>query len=234
MTNYEKLKPQDFINMQDGVIKFNQLMGNAIGDKSLIPTYNALSIEEANGDGELLDSVLEDDMEGVCDGLIDLVFTNFYYALLKGVDLRNEMSYLDRLCTVGVVVKHSLYEYACLILSELKQGNARSSQRWLLVAMVEHQDKFDFIGAFKDVEASNLSKFVKQGEVNVSEEVNKIESAGRYGGVFVEEIGTEEGIYLAFRAMEDKANNVTFSGKGKMIKVEGLYTEPSLAQFIRK
>ncbi|QXN60184.1 hypothetical protein KUA24_117 [Vibrio phage HNL01] len=231
----KKLEAQDFIDMQTKVLHFNTVMGNSVEDKSLIPTYQSLCLEELTGEGELIGSLDKGDMEGVCDGISDLVFTAFMYASLKGVNLKVEREWLDRLCTEGVVEDIPLEAYAQHMLAEVENGYARAAQRWLIMMMVQHQDKFDFSGAVSEVYDSNMSKFIpvyKMTGEGAEFECSLIEGNGRYGTVFFETVSANGEEYYSFRALQDKANGVTFSGSGKLIKVEGYFIEPELEKFV--
>lgn len=235
MTN--KLTPQNFIHMQQGVLHFNEVMGNSVTDKSLIPTHQALSIEELTKKNELLDSIQKGDMIGVLDGIIDCCFVVGYYASLKGVDLNQEVEWLERICEDGTY-DYSLEEYAPHILLDIENGYARAAQRWLIMMMIAHQDRFDFVGGYEEVFRSNMSKYISEVEILgksvtlLDELVCKVEATGRYGQVFYEKVKANGKSYYAFRALQDLENGVTFGGKGKLVKVEGYFTEPELEKFV--
>lgn len=232
-----KLTPKDFINIQQNVIHFNEVMGNSVTDKSLIQTYQALSIEELTKKNELLDSIQKGDMIGVLDGILDCCFVIGYYATLKGVDLNQEVKWLERICENGTY-DYSLEEYTNHILIDIENGYARAAQRWLIMMMIAHQNNFDFIKGFDEVFRSNMSKYISEtelleGSITLLDElVYKVEAEGRYGEVFYDKVKANGKIYYAFRALQDLNNGVTFRGKGKLVKVEGYFTEPVLEKFV--
>jgi NTP pyrophosphatase (non-canonical NTP hydrolase) len=83
----------------------------------------------------------------------------------------------------------------------------------------------DIEGAVKEVEASNLSKFIYVGTgqlsdlewIHMDEQKRQIESEGRYKGVYWERVGE----YVVF-----------YDENGKILKSPSTYFEPKLEQFI--
>lgn len=83
----------------------------------------------------------------------------------------------------------------------------------------------DLIGAFKEVEASNLSKFIFVGDMELTPQqlgeyaqlANDIEAQGRYTGVIWKRVGE----YIVF-----------YDNKGKIMKCPTTYFEPDLSKFI--
>ncbi len=233
MNKVSLLTPQDFIDFEEGVLNFNKCMGNVVGtreeNKKLINTYQKLSYEECFGEGELLDSVEKGDLEGELDGLIDCVFTVFYWNNLTHPKrfLSQELTWLRNLSTaedVGVC-----YD----TLSEsIGEEDAMNSQTELIHLLFDAQNKFDIRGAFKEILSSNMSKFAVKGEINIEEEKTYIEGKGRYFDITTEEVNVGGKTYIAFKAGKDLQNNVTFVSP-KLIKCS-TFVEPELKQFIYK
>lgn len=226
----KKLTVQDVLYMQKEVIRFNSLMGNSIDNKGLIDTYKFLTKEECLGDGELLDSYRKGDKEGTLDGLIDMVFVSFYFALLEGHKLQDD-EYLDR--QVNIETNMTTLSNDLLDIEKLVQDGLSFYTRNTLVRILSKGEvafQYDIMGAFNNILESNLSKLVVKGTVDPYEEMDKILAKGRYSVLSVEEVENEGIVYLAFKALHDSQNDVTFS-EPKLIKTS-LFKEPELGQFI--
>lgn len=84
---------------------------------------------------------------------------------------------------------------------------------------------FDIESAIKEVEASNLSKFIYVGDKELSPYENmtfnsqaiQIEDEGRYEGVYWKRVGE----YIVF-----------YDGNGKILKAPSTYFEPNLEKFV--
>lgn len=226
-----KLKAEDFVFMEKEIVKFNTLMGNSVTDSHLKNTYQNLSIEEVVK--ELLPAYEANDKIEILDALIDGAFVVFYWALLNntGDALENNIRWLSRDICVNVVEEDDNVQSILLQMKEdINNGAVFNVQTHLCVLISYYQTQFDIMGAFKEVLRSNLSKYITAESVDIDEEVSYIESAGRYADITVEEIETEDGILLAFKAGKDLQNNVTFK-KPKLIKTRN-FSEPELGKFI--
>lgn len=225
-----KLTPEDFIFMEKEVVKFNSIMSNSLEDETLKSTYHKLSIEEIVQ--ELLPAYEDNNKIEILDALVDGVFVVFYWALLsnKGFSLEYNLRWLREY----VCIQKEKTSHLCDIIKNLTDcviyDSVSSAQTRLCVLLAEYQDEFDIMGAFREVLRSNLSKFTPASNVDIDGEVAYIESVGRYGDITVDEIETEDGMLLAFRAGKDLQSGVTF-GKPKLIKPRS-FSEPQLEQFI--
>ena len=224
-----ELTAQDVLYMQDEVIRFNKMMGNEVTDIDLSPSYYNFTKEELFGEDELLDSYRKKDLEGILDGAIDLFFTCGYWANLHGHILEDNV-WLKTISTEANMQK------VRDILEDLEQsvisGYSFYSQTNLLHLLHNEtfQGLFDVLGAFKEVMSSNMSKYVVKGSVDIEEESNYITSQGRYEDISVVEVESSGITYLAFKALRDNKNDVTFNTP-KLIKTR-LFKEPELKQFI--
>jgi len=233
--NTKKLTPEDFLFMQDEVVRFNKMMGNSLdctgaAKEALINTYRKLSLEEVVGEGELLDSVAKGDKVGVLDGYVDCVFTIFYYALLEGEGLREGDLWLLEEC-------ESVHGEICLqwLEEDLHVDNpAIDSHTHLIASILAEQDNYDFVGAFNEVMKSNMSKYAIKSDIHIPTELGLILSKGRYEELSYDEIeseGGEGGAYIAFKASKDAQNGVEFKTP-KLIKCS-TFVEPELEKFIK-
>ena len=221
------MQVSDIKQMLSDVVTFNTIMGNSLDNKDLISTYESLTKEEFFGKGEFKDSYIKGDLEGQLDGLCDLVYTCGYWALLEGYNLENN---------VGTALDFTDNTFLSDDIKDLEYSINEGLSAYALNNLItilskkEVTSKFDIVGAFNEVKRSNLSKFVPAESVDIDEEVTYIESVGRYADISVEEIETEDGVLLAFKAGKDLQNNVTFK-KPKLIKTRN-FSEPQLEQFI--
>ena len=227
----KKLTPEDFIFMEKEIVKFNKLMGNCVTDEHLIPTYQNLSVEEVVK--ELLPAHNVDDKIEILDALIDGAFVVFYWALLNSSQntLENNESWLrEYICIDNIEEPENIKDILMEMAKDINRGSSFDVQTHLCVLLSYYQTQYDIMGAYREVLRSNLSKFVPAESVDIDEEVTYIESVGRYIEITVEEIETEDGVLLAFKACKDLQNNVIFK-KPKLIKTRN-FSEPQLEQFI--
>lgn len=227
------LTGEDILYMQDQVIKFNEIAGNNVKDKSLISLYKSLTEEELLGEDELIDSWNKEDMVGVLDGLIDSVFVCFYWAVLNGYGFSKSSSDKWYETAIDEVETYSTEELLSFLVDELKFDNPFGYQTNFIILLYKLSEKFDIVSAFDIINGSNLSKFVnvnrKEGvdQQDLDLEVKYISSQGRYGGVNYHKVGD----YYVFTAKEDVKNNVVFT-KSKIVKPSSFKEVEGLEQFI--
>ena len=226
-----KLTPQDFIFMEKEIVKFNELMGNSLDDDRLVSTYQKLSVEEVVK--ELLPAYQTNDTVEILDALIDGAFVVFYWTLLNNPDnsLGKNLRWLEEdVCIDEVDTEDEMKNVLLALGSYIEKGDSFCAQTYLYIAISYYQTQFDIMGAFREVLRSNLSKFILNGTVDIQEEIDYIESVGRYSDITVTEKEQGGEIYLAFKALRDNQNDVTFD-KPKLIKTRN-FSEPQLEQFI--
>lgn len=232
MTQFQKLTPQDFLHFQKEVENFNTLMGNSVKDKTLPPTYQNLSIEELTGKDELINSILREDRVGIIDGLIDEIFTCFYYNRLQGYHLEDLSAWIETVAPVVEYFEVTPLQHAESILTALHRGNSLVAICQLISLILREQNNYNIRGAFEEVLRSNLSKLVKaEKDVDTQGEVAYILSQGRYADITVETMEVPSGKYYAFKARQDLESGVTFSGNGKLVK-SSQFSEADLERFV--
>jgi predicted HAD superfamily Cof-like phosphohydrolase len=106
----DKLLEEDEVNkMQQAVQEFHEAVGLTSNEAPRIPSAAdiqlriALMQEELTGPGELVDSMVKQDLIGIADGLADLLYVVFGTAVTYGIDIqpifdevhRSNMSKLD-------------------------------------------------------------------------------------------------------------------------------------------
>lgn len=223
-----KITTKDIMIMVQGVIDFNTVMGNDLSNKELTQTYLDLTKEEFYGTSEFYQSYLSGDKDGMLDGVVDLTFTSFAWYLLQGYTFKEE--YIDQLIKESNMtsLKTDVLDLKDLIDQGLSYYTVNTLIR--ILAKDEVTSKFDIMGGFKNILASNMSKVVLEGELDVGAELKLIESKGRYKDITVQEVINGGKVYLAFKAGEDTENNVKFRAP-KIIKTS-LFVEPDLKKFI--
>lgn len=229
-SSLNKVTVEDVLYMQSEVIRFNEMMGNDVTDKDLIPTYKHLVHEEFFSDGEFLDSYRKEDLVGICDGIIDLIYVAVYYANLNGHFLEDGEFLREHL------PKEADMQKVSSIVKDMEFAIKENLPYYTLTGLMKliHNtfvsEVFDIKGAFNEIRESNLSKYCLASETDIEGELAHIKSVGRYSGLSVEEIESDGVIYLAFKALRDNKNDVDFS-KPKLIKTRN-FKEPQLEQFI--
>ena len=212
-----KLTVEDFLYFQEEVIKWNEVFGNSRYDKTLISTYHNLTKEEFYGKREYLDSVTTGNLVGELDGLIDMIFTGFFLAVLCDNILSREhcQSLLNQtLCNFDE-------EDLDTFLSWDPLNNSFMVREALIDLLIRGSNLFNIRGAFDRVLESNYSKAVDVREpINITEELFKIEKAGRYA-----ELSTNTtGGYIIIKAHKDLREGKEYL-KGKIIK-SSLFKSP--------
>ena len=221
----KKLTVEDIYYMQDAVVKWNETFSNMADDKSLIPTYENLVREEWGGENEYYNSYLAGDLVGRLDGIADLIFTGFMLGALTGKGYTEDDDlWLNRVLSDDHDLELEVYQTQVVI-----GGKSSANLSTQLVFLLAAESKYmDIRGGFDRVLESNYSKAIPSGSgIDVNLEIARIESEGRYGGVYVEPSGD----FLVLRAKYDLKEGAEFP-KGKIIK-SSLFKEPcDLGEFI--
>lgn len=173
---------------EDLVIHFNDTFGNKVTDKSLINVYKNLTKEEISGKMEMLSSYIDEDWEGVLDGLCDTLFTGLMWLNLHGLCLPKE--YLKTTDIKGI----SKYDFK-LLEKSLDEDRVEFFQRALIDLSIKVSRISDIQGAFERVYESNMSKVLINFKSEDYEQVKcRLEREGRYSDIFFEEL--EDGVVV--------------------------------------
>lgn len=225
-----KLTLEDVLEMFRTVIEWNSYAGNLPSDKTLDKVYHQLTVAEFSGKNEFLVGVHSHNDELILDGVADLTFTSFMWAAINGMDeeLLKATFNTAEICsgfgeaTYGGTIK--LMDYY------IEEKDSFQFVRELLTFMLITEYKYDFVGSFGEVQASNLSKFPKVEDVKCPEtELEIILDKGRYVGLDYKEIN---GRYI-FTAMQDLEDGVRFD-KPKVIKPSIFQDVKDLQRFVYK
>ena len=223
----------------DAVVEFMNVAGQEVNNIYKEPTTKvgnfrlALINEEMTGSKELFDSIAKDDLNGILDGICDVLYVA-YGALATfglGVDSYTVPTQRSSLQSTALRMSH-----ASELMKRVKDGYEQTTRGLLAGDIrtihnglnniifctidISTSHNFDLIGAFKEVHASNMSKFcksAKEAEESIAQRMH--EKPTDYRGATVHEIpGTS---YFVIRRADD----------GKVLK--GLdFFEPDLNKFI--
>lgn len=214
------LTVEQFQYMEDKVLEWNKVFGNDLNDKSLIPTYVNLCIEEGS---EYVKADQTDNHVEKVDALVDSVYTGFMLnRLQEGQSYGKWFS--------AVITDNMTTPSLRILLSALKEYEYIYGYTTNLpVILLEESEHYDIFNAFKLITESNFSKAAPLS-VDIESEIEYITSQGRYADVFAEESNG----YIIFKAKQDLQEGNTFE-KGKIVKWRG-YKSPEdlggLEQFI--
>lgn len=218
------LTTEDLLYFQEEVILWNKTFGNSVDNKSLIETYRNLTIEEFTGKGEYYDSILSGDQVGELDGLVDMIFTGFFWAVLEG--------YINPKVTLTSKGGTSPFIFDVTHLNlVIEDAGVLLIREMLIDLLYTASTSFNISGAFDRVLASNYSKAVHVKEnLDISEELGIIEEEGRYTDLSSE----QEGEYIILKANTDIQEGKSYE-KAKIIK-SSLFKSPEdlggLSEFI--
>lgn len=215
------LTPNDLINFNNTVIKFNTMMGNDLfttdpeQKAKLLETYRNLSLEELTGKGELIESIEAEDKAGILDGLCDLIYTGFAYCTLEGgrCNINRNEDWVtkgswkrDNTSTTGALLEGMVHS--------LETSRPYGFQTEFLNVLGRVFTEFDIVAGFDRVTESNFSKVILTNTITDLEgEIQTIINAGRYSGIATRTVGE----YTVFTATEDLQEGRTF-GSPKIIK----------------
>lgn len=203
---------KDILDMQQKVIRFNEVMGNDVNDKSLIPTHINLTKEESK---ELLQAYKDDNHEEVIDAIIDIFFTGCYWWVLDdftltGADPWFKEGYWTQ--SQGAIVEDIGYVLDTVNTRAIS-STIHDFQCNFLHLIGNVSKVYNLVGAFERVYQSNMSKTCLKKDVDVEKEIEYIETQGRYSDVFAE----ENGEYVVFKARKDLQEG-NFFENGKIVK----------------
>lgn len=203
---------KDMLYFQEEVIKWNALFGNSVEDQSLIPTYKSLAVEELLGKGELLDSLSAKDHKGICDGLVDFIFTAGFWLNLRGTYITQKDA---RLCDQDFEYSWGgLGTIAAPLGDLLLADDTFWLQTNLVVMLSMAAGKYDIVGAFNRILESNTSKAVsKASGICPHDCCDEVVTAGRYTEVFFE----DKGDFYLIKAHKDLQEGTDYP-QGKIVK----------------
>ena len=218
-----------FNRMLDKVVKWNDIGGNSVDNKDLIPTYVALSREEFFGKDEFLQGWFSGDKVMQADGLGDLVFTfGFLCKLLRSEDIL--------LTDKGIMLSDIKGRIGAISYNLLDEDD--DSQFWcedLYALCLKFSEIMDVEGVFNTIYESNMSKYLdssnfwtkEERDLALHKEVAYIISQGRYAEVsYYESNG-----YIVFTAEKDLQSGVVFPTP-KIVKPSCFQEVTGLEQFI--
>lgn len=224
----------------NAVVEFMTVAGQEVNSTFVEPTTKvgnfrlALIKEEMHGPNELFDSIQNDDMEMILDGICDVLYVAYGAYATFGIEpiehvispQDNSTSTLMSMSYASAVMRHVVdgYEQTARGLTfgdmtTIQKGLNHIVLSCLQIALAHN---FDVIGAFKEVHASNMSKFCSSSvECGHSIAQRQIEGKTDYDGAEGFEVRVGDTSYFVIRR----------AGDGKVLKGRNFF-EPDLAKFI--
>ncbi len=192
------------------VVSWNNFAGNSIDNKSLIDLYENLVDEESK---EVFDSIIDKDPVEFLDGIADsLVVGSFLQALVFNYNFENH-----------VITKNNgdLSSLITELRNLVKQPKENILDIITTLEKISNSIDVDINKCCEEVMISNWSKFPKTDLVIPENEINHIESQGRYSGIVFEIKKDTNGI----------ERYIFKNNKGKIVK-PSTFKEPRLSQFV--
>lgn len=208
--------------------------------------------EEIHGTNELVDSVKNDDLVGIVDGMADILYVVYGAMATHGVVLNSyndvEIFGSDRIGTGKVQYKHvadeNIYKidtaYAKYV-NSTSTGNGSGIEESLrnIIVWVSHMAKIwnlDLSGAFVEVHNSNMSKFASSyshGHASIEERLREGHAMVAAGKVLKgeEQIANYTGAVVDQIVVgDDKYYAIKRKSDGKILKSTAFF-EPDLSKF---
>lgn len=233
------------MNTQDQLKLVKEFMKVADQKVNSEPTYQSTKVsnfrtslidEEIFGRNELVDSVNDDNLVGMVDGLADILYVVYGALATYGISI-DEYHLFDRTNGTGSLlhthVAHSLVNNISGAFEQHKRGveigDIITISRGLAGIIAEvnrfaEASNFDLIGAFNEVHASNMSKFCTSMEDALSSIESRIAANDKnsefYVGAGVRVVPVDGKDYFV----------ITRKSDGKVLKGKD-YFEADLAKF---
>lgn len=225
----------------NSVVEFMTVAGQEVNSTFTEPTTKvgnfrlALIEEEMHGPNELFDSIQNDNMEKILDGICDVLYVAYGAYATFGIEpIENEISNQDNstsklmaMSSATTVMKHMVdgYEQAARGLSFGDMSTIQKGLNHIVLCCLQFavSHNFDLIGAFKEVHESNMSKFCsskEDGESSIIQRQN--EGKSDYINAEVHEVKNDNKSYFVIRRV----------GDGKVLKGAKFF-EPDLSKFIK-
>jgi len=224
----------------DAVVEFMTVAGQEVNTTFVEPTTKvgnfrlSLINEEMTGAKELFDSIRNDNLNGILDGICDVLYVAYGAQATFGLEVTdyvvpnviNVPSQLQPMSDADVLMRRLVdsYEKTHRGLLMGDQNTIKSGLNSLIYSTIDIAvaHNFDLVGAFKEVHASNMAKFcksAKEAEESIAQRMH--EKPADYRGATVHEVQVNGTSYFVIRR----------AGDGKVLK--GLdFFEPDLNKFI--
>ena len=226
----------------ESVVEFMKVAGQEVNNSFTEPTTKvgnfrlSLIKEEMKGHKELFDSIQNDNMEMILDGICDVLYVVYGAYATFGIEpieytispQNHEESKFMSMSYAHTAMKHinDGFEQTSRGLLSGDQPTITSGLHNIVLStlQVALAHNFDLIGAFKEVHDSNMSKFCKSiEECNSSIAQRVLEKPEDYSDASGHEVSVGDKTFFVIRR----------GGDGKVLK--GLdFFEPELSKFIKK
>jgi predicted HAD superfamily Cof-like phosphohydrolase len=230
---------QNSKNQFDAVVEFMTVAGQDVNTTFVEPTTKvgnfrlSLIKEEMAGKNELFDSINNDNLTGILDGICDVLYVAYGALATFGIEpaiyeipINTPHGKLLPMSTASVMMKYINDSYE-KTQRGLLMGDMRTIQSGLNSLIyntidLSIQHGFDLAGAFNEVHASNMAKFCKSSK-ECAESIfqRRKEKPEDYDGAEGHEVQVNGTSYFVIRRAKD----------GKVLKGAGFF-EPDLTKFI--
>ncbi len=225
----------------NAVVEFMTVAGQEVNSTFTEPTTKvgnfrlALIKEEMQGANELFDSIQNDNMEMILDGICDVLYVAYGAYATLGIEpiecvISTQDERTSKLMTMSdayTAMKHVIdgYEQTSrgLLHGDLPTIQKGLNHIVLSCLKIAEAHNMDVIGAFNEVHASNMSKFCSSS-VECGHSIAKRQCEGKtdYDGAEGFEVRVGDVSYFVIRRAKD----------GKVLKGMNFF-EPDLSKFIK-
>lgn len=222
----------------DAVVEFMTVAGQEVNTTFVEPTTKvgnfrlSLIKEEMAGKNELFDSINNDNLTGILDGICDVLYVAYGALATFGIEPAvyeipsRRKSTLLSMSNASIMMKHinDSYEktHRGLLMGDMRTIQSGLNSLIYNTIDLAIQHGFDLDGAFKEVHASNMAKFCKSSrECAESIYQRRAEKPEDYAGAEGHEVQVNGTSYFVIRRAKD----------GKVLKGMGFF-EPDLEKFI--
>lgn len=223
----------------DAVVEFMTVAGQEVNTTFVEPTTKvgnfrlSLIKEEMAGKNELFDSINNDNLTGILDGICDVLYVAYGALATLGIEPamyeipnNSPKGTLLSMSVASVMMKHinDSYEktHRGLLMGDMRTIQSGLNSLIYNTIDLSIQHGFDLAGAFKEVHASNMAKFCKSSrECAESIYQRRKEKPEDYDGAEGHEVQVNGTSYFVIRRAKD----------GKVLKGTGFF-EPDLSKFI--
>lgn len=224
----------------DAVVEFMTVAGQEVNSTFTMPTTKignfrlSLINEEMTGKNELFDSINNDNITMILDGVCDVLYVAYGAYATFGIDpieyvVSKQDESKSKLMTMNFAseaMKHVLDGYQQtqrgLLVGDLITIQKGLNNVVLSSLQIALAHNFDVIGAFNEVHKSNMSKFcTSYAECEQSIATRQNEGKEDYINAEIHEVKVEDKSYFVIRRASD----------GKVLKGSSFF-EPDLTKFI--
>lgn len=225
----------------NSVVEFMKVAGQTVNSTFTEPSTKvgnfrlALIKEEMTGANELFDGIANDDLNGILDGICDVLYVAYGALATFGIEpaVYDIPTHSNHSSVLPMSTAHTMMKYITDSYEKTTRGLLMGDMRTIqsgLNSMIYNtvdlalQHGFDLNGAFQEVHASNMSKFCTSSRA-CAESIYFRQAEGKadYDGAEGHEVKVGDTSYFVIRRAKD----------GKVLKGMDFF-EPDLSKFIKE